>query len=233
MLNPYEENIRLLLSKYLSIEITPVDNDPPDCHVHIDGNVILLEITSIHDIYYDQALIKGRKTLDNALINMLDTLNKKYISQIPNDISFCFYITGPINDFRKFKNQLEGFICELMVDYGKYASDRFIDYNLNDEKIKFIITKRRNKAIWGLVGVKNENTEYCLNDQMELCLKYAVNDKTNKMKDFQGIKWLAIDCKQELSDYELCKISINNITDYGCFSKIFFIYEDSIIEKSR
>ena len=237
-----EERIVNLLSEKFGIEIKPNKKDPPDCFVFQNNEKILLEITSIHDFYYHYDRIKEIKTMTYPILEYIEGLNKSYHSQIPSDILLFFNIECPIENFKKFKKELKRFLKEFIEDIKidsqiiqkKYNN---LEISLYNSKVRIWIFDRNKYdntiAIAAGIGVKYENSETNLTNMIKLNINSAIMRKHERMNNLEGDKWLAIECRMVLANYELCKSSINEIEWFGCFSKVFLILGEDIIEINK
>lgn len=225
--------MKVIEDRYLSREFQKYSivegDEPPDYYVLHDGRRIALEITQCVPVSIVKGEISSSQSIIDPIIRLIDSMNEKYKDRI-FDKKIFLHITGPIIEFKKFKQKLDEFVSDLIIRNEFDFYDDFKVINIHKDQIKVLVIKDiKGKRISGAVGIKSSNHEFNIEAHIETILFDAIQKKYEKLSKLkQGVdeKWLGVLNNYFLSDLDTYGRVLKKFDLPGVFTKIFIVGGD-------
>jgi hypothetical protein len=233
-----EEITKEAISNYLKTDSVNfkiiLGEDPPDYYYINESEKIPLEMTSTVDVYLDDdKKIVNRKTSNLSLIKLINYLDLKYKTVIPENNKYLIILEAPIKDYRKFKKLLDYNISEIIAD-NEFPIGKRQKKLLNGNTIivvKYIVNSRLT-AIAGGIGVKFNNHIYDVQFHTDIVISTAIENKEFIMRSISGKKWLGIYCNNYFDGQNHYVKALNNFKVKHSFTRIFIVFKDKeVIDK--
>ncbi|MCH8218461.1 MAG: hypothetical protein IH892_17015 [Planctomycetes bacterium] len=170
-----------------------VVDDPPDVLIQVDNVCISLEISQLTPISFDSnGKTSNRFTEDTFGIDLCNSLDTKYGSQISDGKSLCLVLYVPVSNARKYKKELDKVVASLVSSCPPIGTQQTL--SIANEKVEIAVHRARahsNRKIVGIIDNKNSNTNILLNATN--ILHDRITEKHAKCKDLPGSKvaWFA------------------------------------------
>lgn len=187
-----EEFVKKALGAYFgNHDLFIKGEDPPDYYAVFSEGKIPLEVTRAAPIYLRKGEIQNRNTNDISFIRLVKELNCGFNGKIQKN-TIRVHAEGPINDFSKFKTELE----EKLKHYIECLQGQLDCLHIEIEGASVLIRSGELSGhegeIIGSIGIKPENSIDSIERQVEMILENILRTKESKIKGICGKKWLAI-----------------------------------------
>jgi len=196
--------------------------DPPDYYICNRTSIIALEVRIAEPL-------GNRTTYERSLERLCNRLNKEFLSCVEPGISVLIKIAAPVRNTRKFYEQLKIVVSNNLTN--NILQEKWKAFQVNEETVQLKIINHgipEKKKIIGLIMGKG-SALVPIQDQVNRNVANYLMEKSEKMKNITGTKWLGFLNMTILADENNFRSAIQNIDRKHDFSKIFLVEPDGLV----
>jgi hypothetical protein len=203
--------------------------NPPDIYLKIDGIEAAVEITQLSPVTFDKSgQVQNRNTQDMCGVRLVEELDQKLRDKVPDDSFVLVWIEMPIQDTRKFKQDLFQFLDELLVK--KALTDEWTEVCIEGKPVRFVKLQGEpgsdtRTRIEPFIGNSNERIKILPNAVFILEDRIRAKEQKCQNLTFGGPRWLALFNQYELADLHTYQQAIKASKEHHSFQKILLVLD--------
>lgn len=221
-----EEFTKDAVLAYLGSEFrVEIGTDPPDYFVHGPSEKAGLEITQTDAYFVAESGLGNRRTVDDSLLELCRELKDGFEEAVPAGRVVTVTIKGPVDQFRRFRNELvsalEGHILSSSDETSVRQGVAIIRTHSE--------TRQSGARIVGFVANTSSVTDLALHADIIISRIFGAKKKVFDRVNFQGPRWLGILNTSPLIAATEFREAVARLGDNYTFERAFLVSRDGAV----
>lgn len=211
----------------LSVVSVLEGEDPPDLCLRFCDSRIGVEVTRLSQFTFEpNGALNNRITQDSFGMQLLENIDSKIGSFLPNNISLLVSIEVPVFNASRFKEKLMTWVAKIAVTP---VSGAIHEQEIEGSKVSISVVPIRTagKKITGFVVNKHSSADILLNAR--LVLEDRICTKSDICKSLSKPIWLALLNDYWLADADTYALAAQQTTLDHCFERIFLVFDNAFV----
>jgi len=203
--------------------------DPPDLYLTVGASRAGVEVTQLSQLTFERdGTLGNRTTQDFFGIRLLNDLNAKLGSSLPDDVTLLIGLWVPVSNATRFRKGLADWVMKIASAPGKgFKEERKIEGSRTS--ISVIPERPSGKKIVGFVVNMNSSADIGLNAR--LVLEDRIRTKSKICNPLPKPIWLAVLNDYWLADAETYAAASRQLKLDHCFERIFLVSDQGVVNE--
>jgi hypothetical protein len=203
--------------------------DPPDLYLAVEESRVGVEVTQLSQFTLEpDGSLGNRATQDYFGLRLIEDLNTKLSSSLPDDVSLLIGLWVPVSNAQRFRKVLTEWIAEVASAPDKgFQEEREIEGS--KVSVSVIPERRAGKKIAGFVVNTNSSADIGLNAR--LLLEDRIRAKSDICAHLPKPIWLAVLNDYWLADANTYAVAGRQVKLKHCFERIFLVSDRGAVNE--
>jgi len=205
--------------------------DPPDFYLTFSSSRVAVEVTRLSQFSFEpDGTLVERATQDFFGLRLLEQLNAKIGSFLPDDISLLVGVEVPVPNAARFRKNLTEWVAEVAAA-PVLGSKHEREIDGSKTTISVISDRPTGKKIAGFVVNKNSSANILLNAR--LVLEDRIRTKNDICASLFKPIWLAVLNDYWLADAVSFEAACSQLKLAHCFERVLLVSDNGAINELR
>ena len=205
--------------------------DPPDIYLTIGTSRVGVEVTQLSQFTFEpDGTLGNRVTQDFFGLRLLDELNAKIGSSLPEDVSLLVGLEVPLSNPARFKKGITDWVNAVASNPRQgFAQKRQIEGST--ASISVVSDRPSGKRVVGFVVNKKSSADIDLNAR--LLLEDRIRIKDDICRNLPKPIWLAVLNDYWLADADTYAVAARQLQLSHCFERIFLVSNEGVVSELK